>query len=82
MSAPATSITLADLVPGQQAIVAGFMEYSPLVQRIMQLGLLQDSPVRVVRRAPAGDPIEVEVMGYALSLRLSEARKVLVRDVC
>jgi ferrous iron transport protein A len=44
----------------------------------MVLGLLEGSPVRVTRRAIGGDPIEVNVMGYALSLRQAEAALISV----
>jgi Fe2+ transport system protein FeoA len=44
----------------------------------MVLGLLEGSPVTVTRRAIGGDPIEVSVMGYALSLRQTEAALVAV----
>lgn len=70
--------TLADLKPGQRAVIAGFSTSGPLVQRMMQLGLLEGSEVEVVRRAPAGDPIEIRVLGYSLSLRRSEAKTILV----
>ncbi|NUP89782.1 MAG: ferrous iron transport protein A [Candidatus Sumerlaeia bacterium] len=47
---------------------------SPLLQRrLMEMGLVPGTPVRVVRRAPLGDPIDLEVRGYHLSLRESEA---------
>jgi ferrous iron transport protein A len=78
-----TVLTLADLQPGQNAIIAGFdAAGSPaFLQRLMQLGLLEDTPVSLIRRAPAGDPIEIKVMDYALSLRQAEARVVLIREI-
>ena len=69
---------LADLMPGQSAVVDSFVEQSPVVQRMMQLGLLPGERVEVVRRAPGGDPVEFRVMGYALSLRRSEAALVSI----
>jgi ferrous iron transport protein A len=44
----------------------------------MALGLLEGSEVSMTRRAIGGDPLEVQVMGYALSLRREEARRVEV----
>ena len=73
-------MTLDDLAPGQRAIVASIDGEGPLVQRLMTLGLLEGSEVAVTRRALGGDPIEVEVMGYALSLRRSEAQRVTVNE--
>ena len=62
-------------------MVSGFKEYSPLTQRIMQLGVLEDTVLEVLRRAPAGDPIEIRLLGYALSLRQSEASLIELRDI-
>ena len=47
-------------------------------QRLMQLGLIDGADIEVLRCAPTGDPIEVRVMGYALSLRRAEAALVQV----
>ncbi len=75
--------TLADLRPGQSAVVDRVESamFPALGQRLMQLGIIDDAPVTVVRKAPAGDPLEVKVLDYSLSLRIDEARLVLVRDV-
>ena len=73
--------TLADLAPGRSGTIAGFRESGPVVYRLMQLGVIEGQPFTVVRTAPMGDPIEIEILGYALSLRHSEARVVLVSEV-
>jgi ferrous iron transport protein A len=44
----------------------------------MQLGLIEGASVEILRCAPSGDPIEISVMGYALSLRRAEANLILV----
>ncbi|CAN5780100.1 N/A [soil metagenome] len=80
-SASAQERTLADLKPGQRARVVGFAESNAMAQRIMQLGLIAGAMLTFVRAAPAGDPIEINVFGYSLSLRKSEARMILVEDV-
>lgn len=71
-------MTLDELKTGQQASVIEIEGDGPLVQRLMALGLLAGSEVTVLRRALGGDPIEIEVMGYALSLRREEARRVRI----
>jgi Fe2+ transport system protein FeoA len=68
--------TLADLHPGQRAVVSSVACDSAVGQRMLHLGLLEGTEVMLVRRAPAGDPLEVRVAGYALSVRASEARLV------
>ena len=44
----------------------------------MEMGLLPGTDVRVMRVAPLGDPIELRIRGYALSLRRAEAAKIAV----
>ncbi len=71
-------MTLADMVPGQRGIISGFAQDDPFTQRLMQLGLIEGADIEVVRCAPTGDPIEVRVLGYALSLRRVEAALIRV----
>jgi ferrous iron transport protein A len=71
-------MTLDQLKPGQSATVVHVVDDGPLAQRLMALGLLEGTPVAMLRRALGGDPIEIDVMGYALSLRKNEARQIQV----
>jgi ferrous iron transport protein A len=75
----AAVMTLDELKAGQHATILRIVGDGPLVQRLMALGLLEGSDVALVRRAIGGDPVEVQVMGYALSLRREEAQRVEVR---
>ena len=50
-------------------------------RRLLDLGLLPDTPIRVVRRAPLGDPVVYELRGYQLCLRRSEAAHIWVRRI-
>jgi len=72
-------MTLDELKVGQTGTVTAITGDGPIVQRLMALGLLEGSVIRVLRRAIGGDPIEIEVMGYALSLRREEARHVNIQ---
>ena len=74
-------MTLADLKPGQNAVVTGFSEFDAMTFRIMQLGVLEDTLLQVIRKAPFSDPIEIRVMDYSLSLRHEEANRIQIRDV-
>lgn len=73
-----SALTLDQLAPGERGRITGFAVADAFSQRLMQLGLIEDTEVLMLRRAPAGDPLEVEVMGYALSLRRAEAAMVTV----
>jgi Fe2+ transport system protein FeoA len=48
-------------------------------RRLMEMGLLPGTEVRVVRVAPLGDPLELRLRDYSLSVRRSEAAKIAVR---
>ena len=74
-------MTLDELKIGQAGTITGISGGGPMAQRLMALGLLAGSAVRITRRAIGGDPIEVAIMDYALSLRREEARRVnIVRE--
>ncbi|MBX3460911.1 MAG: ferrous iron transport protein A [Planctomycetes bacterium] len=73
--------TLADLPAGASATVRGVTAEPSLEQRILEMGLLPGVQVKVLRFAPLGDPMEIRVMGYSLSLRRSEAACIEVEAV-
>jgi len=75
------STPLAALRPGQAGTVSGFTTIDELTLRLMQMGVIEGTRVELLRFAPAGDPLEIRVMGYQLSLRASEAAQVLLDDI-
>jgi ferrous iron transport protein A len=70
--------TLAQLNPGDRAKVAKVAGDADAARRLMEMGLMRGTTVEVVRRAPLGDPLEVKVRGFMLTLRLAEARHIEV----
>jgi len=71
-------LKLSDLEPGQRGVVARIGGSGTIRRRIMDMGIVKGSKIKVVRRAPLGDPIEFEIRDYNLSLRKREAEKVYV----
>jgi len=71
-------MTLDELKLGQEGTITALEGDDRLTQRLMALGLLEGTRVSILRRALGGDPLEIDVMGYALSLRRNEARKISV----
>ncbi|MFZ4731366.1 MAG: FeoA family protein [Pirellulales bacterium] len=68
-----------DQVPiGDSTRVASLDGDDPTTCRLLELGLTPGVRVRVVRRAPLGDPLELELRGYRLSIRRTDARRVAV----
>jgi Fe2+ transport system protein FeoA len=70
--------SLSGLAVGDGGRIVGFTLADDLRQRLLELGLTKGTRCKVVRFAPLGDPIEVEVRGYRLSLRKAEAEGVLI----
>lgn len=66
--------SLDQLTVGATAVVKGFLAGDAAYRRkLLSMGLTPGTAIRVVRIAPMGDPIEIEVRGYNLSLRKAEA---------
>lgn len=70
--------TLARLPVGTSATVIGLRGDSSFTQRLREMGVLPRTKLTVIRMAPLGDPIEIEVRGYKLSLRKIEAECIEV----
>lgn len=71
--------TLDDLGSGESAIIHDVTAKPALGRRLLEMGLTSGANLSLVRRAPSGDPVEIMVRGYHLTLRRSEARSVLLR---
>jgi len=71
--------TLATLAVGASAIVTEIRVPPEHRGRLLEMGLLVGTPVQLIRFAPLGDPIEIKVRGYNLTLRKHEAELIWVR---
>ncbi len=71
-------ITLDHLPRGSRGRITALDGDDPLTQRLLEMGLLEGEEVEVVGVAPLGDPIEVRLRDYRLSLRRREAARVHV----
>jgi ferrous iron transport protein A len=74
----AALIKLSELAVGASAVVREFPKTGPAFVRLREMGLLAGTPVTLVRTAPLGDPLEIKIHGYHLTLRKDEAAHVLV----
>lgn len=73
---------LRELRIGDEAEITGFYEGDPIYRRkLLSLGLTKGAKIKIVRVAPLGDPMEIEVRGFQLSLRKGEADILKVRQV-
>ncbi len=69
---------LADMSVGARARVSSISGADELTMRLLEMGLTPGVEVRVVGVAPLGDPLELELRGYRLSVRKSEAARVQI----
>lgn len=69
-------MTLDDLKDGQSATVTALRHDGDISVRLMEMGLFEGAQFTLLRRAPLGDPIEIQLGDYRLSLRRSEALSV------
>jgi len=69
---------LAELAPGERGRVVSVAGDADAARRLMDLGLIRGTTVEVVRRAPLGDPMEVKLRGFMLTLRRTEAEHITV----
>jgi len=67
---------LAGLKPGESGRITSIGAIGPLKRRLMDMGVLVGERVEVVKVAPLGDPIEIRVKSYSLSLRKREAEQI------
>ena len=72
-------MTLAELKIGQTATILNVGGEGGLRQHFLDMGVLPGVPVTLVKYAPMGDPMELRVHGYELTLRRADARKIEVR---
>ncbi len=77
---PMNEVGLNTLIPGERGIVGKLATPSFEVrQRLLEMGLTKGITIKVIRVAPLGDPIEIELRGYRLSLRRKEAEAVMIQ---
>jgi ferrous iron transport protein A len=69
---------LSQLLPGQFGKLVSLNPDRAVDQRLMALGLLPGMALKLVRRAPLGDPLAIEFGGQVVSLRLAEAESLIV----
>jgi ferrous iron transport protein A len=71
-------LKLSELAVGTQAVVREFPKQGPAFLRLREMGLMPGTALTLIRTAPLGDPLEIKVRGYNLTLRKSEAEHILV----
>lgn len=71
-------MTLNDVTVGNSVLVVKILVKGALKRRLMDMGLTKGTQVTVQKVAPLGDPIQIQVRGYELSIRKEEAQQIVV----
>ena len=69
---------MADLKVGESGIISGFQN-SSLTLKLLEMGFLPGSMIKLNFKAPLGDPLSIRVSGYNVSIRLDEAAMILLQ---
>ena len=73
-------MTLKDLKPGQSAVITAVGGEGSLRQHFLDMGVIPGAEVALIKYAPMGDPMELEIHGYTLTLRLADAEKIELEE--
>ena len=74
-------MTLKDLPVGKSGLVVAIGGEKMLRRRLLEMGITPHTTITVKKTAPMGDPIELLLRGYVLSLRLADAEKITIEEV-
>jgi ferrous iron transport protein A len=67
---------LSQLKVGQSGAVKAVLAQGALKQRLLDMGITPNTQIVLVKKAPLGDPLEISLRGYTLTLRGSEAEQI------
>ena len=74
-------MTLNELLPGENCVVLEVGGTGSLRQHFLDMGLIPGVEISVVKFAPLGDPMEIQLHGYELTLRLDEGAEIVVKKI-
>ena len=72
---------LSELNPKDKGIIKKIEKSGSLKRKLLDMGVIPGSSIEIVKFAPLGDPVDVKIRGYHLSLRKEEASQILVEVV-
>lgn len=73
-------LTIADLKPGQKGIVRVVGGEGAIYRRFLDMGITPGVAVMLRKTAPMGDPLEIHLRGYALTMRKEDAMKIVLQS--
>ncbi len=73
--------TVALMIPGDKAKVVKLSGKVNLRKKLLDMGIVSGAVIEMIRHAPLGDPIQIKIKGYHLSLRKTEASHILIKSL-
>ena len=74
----APALKMSELKPGDKGVIVAVNSQGEIAQRLVDMGMVKGTPFKVLRKAPLGDPLEIQIRGFLLALRKQEAECVSV----
>lgn len=74
-------MSIYDLKPGQTGYVSNIIGDSKLVKRLLALGAIEGTEIKVKKAAPLGDPIIINFRGFDLAIRKKDAKNIVIKNV-
>ncbi len=75
-------IKITDMKIGEQAEITGFEQKEKIYRKkLLSMGLTKGTKIKIIKFAPLGDPVKIELRGFNLSLRKAEAEILLLRRI-
>jgi ferrous iron transport protein A len=72
---------LDELEPGQECVIIDVLLEGGELQRLLDMGFIEGTRLKVIRNAPLMDPLDIEIKGYLIALRRNEAKGVEVEVI-
>lgn len=73
-------VTLDKLLSGKSAYITKINGQGELRHRLLDMGLIPNTKVKTVKLAPLGDPMEINLRGYDLTIRLDDAKQIEIKE--
>lgn len=71
-------MTLDEIQTNKNAVIQEVNATGMLLQKLYDMGFIEGSKIKLIRKSPLNDPIEVEILSYHISLRIQEAKSIKV----
>ena len=71
-------MTLDEIQTNKVAIIKEINAQGMLLQKLYDMGFIEGNKIKMIRKSPLSDPIEIEVLAYHISLRIQEAKSIKV----